>query len=482
MASSASTGDRRRRVAGRNRTCDARSVRNSLVLIMTFALTDLVRAQVPAAVGPPEIMHWCAQHCTTLTLDHGKPFDQVHYGSEAAGSLWIVERFTRDSVVIQRTDFRPLPGKATLTGRLSATGDSIVNGEMRWTYHPCCGLTAGKYEAAWGEAIHSVPGSDQERAALAARLGRGQAAPLPQPADCRDGGQAPASSERALEIGKQNALARRNNIAMACFLMAANQGNASAQMNVGYAYERGITVPSDSAEALRWYIKAAEQDNTAAQETVARFYSKGIGVEPDASEAAKWTARLNTIRQDRIQVCRLPEVKDSMSRVELQSVSDGAGQLLTALAGAFTGVQANFKDARPELIYTQGTDQQQQYGPFHIDMGMQTGDFDCKATFLRGHRKDCRGDDPCHPGRTPGYSVCTEDNAGLDTQLTEAGAVALLNLYPTFYEVFRIRPLEGKRYQVTLVPTSLQLARTYSDTTVTERKPVERPVCLAPEK
>jgi len=154
-----------------------------------------------------------------------------------------------------------------------------------------------------------------------------------------------------------------------------------------------------------------------------------------------------------------------------------------AITAAFTGMQTNFKDTGPELIYTQGTDQLQQYGRFHISTS------ECRlvilpagGTFLRGHRKGCGEDDPCRPGREPGHSVCTEDDAGLDTKLTEAGAITRLNRYPTFSEIFRIRPLQAKRYQVTLVPTSLQPASTYSETTVPGRKPAERPVCLPPEK
>jgi hypothetical protein len=114
---------------------------------------------------PPSIMHWCAQHCTTLMLDNGAPFDKPHYGSVAAGSLWTVEKFTPESVIINRTDYRPYPGTAVMTGQLSGDGNSNVNGVIRWTYHPCCGLSSGQYQAAWGSAINMVPGSDAERAA-----------------------------------------------------------------------------------------------------------------------------------------------------------------------------------------------------------------------------------------------------------------------------------------------------------------------------
>jgi hypothetical protein len=116
-----------------------------------------------ASMKPPNTMHWCAQHCTTLTLDSGPPFGTPHYGSEALGTVWIIERFTRESVVIRRTDYRPYPGTAVLTGRISSDGNSIVNGTIEWTYHPCCGLGTGQFRAAWGAALNTIPGSDAER-------------------------------------------------------------------------------------------------------------------------------------------------------------------------------------------------------------------------------------------------------------------------------------------------------------------------------
>ena len=109
------------------------------------------------------MLHWCSQHCSTWTLDKGPPFDKPHYGSEALGTIVVVETFTRESVLMYRTDYRPYPGKATLRGQLSADGNSIVNGTIEWTYHPCCGTGTGQFWAAWGPALNTVPGSDAER-------------------------------------------------------------------------------------------------------------------------------------------------------------------------------------------------------------------------------------------------------------------------------------------------------------------------------
>jgi hypothetical protein len=115
-------------------------------------------------VSPPRVMHWCSPiHCSTLTLDGGPPFDKPHYGSIASGTGTIitVERWTRDSVILNRSDINPtFRGTAVLRGHLSSDGNSMVNGTIEWT----SGNTGTyPFQAAWGMAIDTVPGSDAER-------------------------------------------------------------------------------------------------------------------------------------------------------------------------------------------------------------------------------------------------------------------------------------------------------------------------------
>jgi hypothetical protein len=113
-------------------------------------------------ITPPSVMHICLANCQIWTLDKGAPFDKPHYGSMAAGVLVVVDKWTRESVVLNRTDYN-VPGTAVLTGKLSSDGNSMVNGIINWTWHPCCGTSAGPYTAAWGTAINTVPGSNAER-------------------------------------------------------------------------------------------------------------------------------------------------------------------------------------------------------------------------------------------------------------------------------------------------------------------------------
>jgi hypothetical protein len=49
------------------------------------------------------------------------------------------------------------------------------------------------------------------------------------------------------------------------FTELAEQGNASAQFNLGVMYAEGQGVPQDYKQAEKWYTKAAEQGNASAQ-------------------------------------------------------------------------------------------------------------------------------------------------------------------------------------------------------------------------
>ena len=58
---------------------------------------------------------------------------------------------------------------------------------------------------------------------------------------------------------------------------AAEQGNASAQFELGLMYANGVGVPQDDAEAVKWYRLAAEQGYASAQLELGRMYANGAG-------------------------------------------------------------------------------------------------------------------------------------------------------------------------------------------------------------
>ena len=68
----------------------------------------------------------------------------------------------------------------------------------------------------------------------------------------------------------------------------ADQGNASAQTNLGFMYDNGQGVPQDYAAAVKWYRMAAEQGAASAQYNLGVMYAKGQGVPQDYAAAVKW--------------------------------------------------------------------------------------------------------------------------------------------------------------------------------------------------
>ena len=70
--------------------------------------------------------------------------------------------------------------------------------------------------------------------------------------------------------------------------LAAEQGHADAQSNLGVMYRNGRGVPQNDGEALRWYRLAAEQGHAGAQYNLGLTYANGHGVPQDYGEAVRW--------------------------------------------------------------------------------------------------------------------------------------------------------------------------------------------------
>jgi TPR repeat protein len=72
------------------------------------------------------------------------------------------------------------------------------------------------------------------------------------------------------------------------FKVLAEQGNATAQYNLGIMYRNGRGVVQDYKEAVKWYRKSAEQGLALAQYNLGFMYANGRGVVQDYKEAVKW--------------------------------------------------------------------------------------------------------------------------------------------------------------------------------------------------
>ena len=68
----------------------------------------------------------------------------------------------------------------------------------------------------------------------------------------------------------------------------AENGNATAQYNVGQLYFLGRGVLQNYAEALKWHTLAADQGHAPAQSIIGRMYATGRGVPQDFLRAYMW--------------------------------------------------------------------------------------------------------------------------------------------------------------------------------------------------
>jgi TPR repeat protein len=67
----------------------------------------------------------------------------------------------------------------------------------------------------------------------------------------------------------------------------AEAGDREAQFRVGSAYDSGVGVPRDGAEAMKWYLRAAEAGHAEAQNSV----GSGLQAEKRYGEARIWYER-----------------------------------------------------------------------------------------------------------------------------------------------------------------------------------------------
>jgi peptide-methionine (S)-S-oxide reductase len=101
---------------------------------------------------------------------------------------------------------------------------------------------------------------------------------------------APAAPLVAAPLEEGNAAYIRGDFATAERLLRplAEQGNATAQFDLGGMYYHGRGVPQDYAAALTWYRRAADQGDARAQNGLGDMYSDGNGVPQDYAAALTW--------------------------------------------------------------------------------------------------------------------------------------------------------------------------------------------------
>lgn len=86
------------------------------------------------------------------------------------------------------------------------------------------------------------------------------------------------------------AAAERGDYATVTWLLRplAENGNATAQTNLGFMYDNARGVPQDLAEAIKWFRLGALQGDAIAQYNLGAMYANGRGVSADYVQAANW--------------------------------------------------------------------------------------------------------------------------------------------------------------------------------------------------
>ena len=75
---------------------------------------------------------------------------------------------------------------------------------------------------------------------------------------------------------------------MKWYRLAAEQGLAPAQYNLGWRYRQGQGVQPNEKTAVEWYTLAAEQGHASAQTNLGTMYDDGQGVLQDYIRAHMW--------------------------------------------------------------------------------------------------------------------------------------------------------------------------------------------------
>lgn len=82
--------------------------------------------------------------------------------------------------------------------------------------------------------------------------------------------------------------ARRGSLKRSPLRDDAEQGDVSAQAELGTAYFEGCGVAQDYVEAAKWFHEAAEQGDAFSQAVLGLMYGNGLGVEQDSVLSHMW--------------------------------------------------------------------------------------------------------------------------------------------------------------------------------------------------
>jgi len=86
----------------------------------------------------------------------------------------------------------------------------------------------------------------------------------------------------------QENVLREQSVETESLLSKAQNGTAEDKYALGRRYEKGVAVPQDYQEAVRWYRLSAMQGYSESQYKLCEFSERGRGVPQDYQEALRW--------------------------------------------------------------------------------------------------------------------------------------------------------------------------------------------------
>ena len=98
----------------------------------------------------------------------------------------------------------------------------------------------------------------------------------------------PLETKKVLASLEKEVERMKNETAINCVLLDAEQGYALAQSNLGWMYANGEGVPQNYKTAIKWFTLAAEQGFAVAQNNLGWMYYNGDGVPQNDKTALKW--------------------------------------------------------------------------------------------------------------------------------------------------------------------------------------------------
>merc|ERR1711988_1305752 len=138
---------------------------------------------------------------------------------------------------------------------------------------------------------------------------------------------------------------------MKWYRMAADQGHAKAQYNLGSMYHQGQGVAQDYSAATKWLRMAADQGIAQAQCNLGLMYYEGKGVPQNTSKALRWLHKAQ-VQGDEVAKQDIELIMQAMRETRASQQTNNLSMLPPPSASPIpigTRVELHGLKARPQL-------------------------------------------------------------------------------------------------------------------------------------